>query len=246
MSNHFDINELTDIENTILKEDPIEAIKLLRIKYSNNRIIINKLNEYIHINHLSDKKDEWGKSIITTEEFYETDNEYMILAIAMDNAKLFERIFTHEIQQIMLKPLKLCRYVLKTLNDCIKHDAYSCIKHTMENDYMKDQLTTWLVNIGISGYWFPSISRHARIINLLFVESNVLDKMEPLDRAIIGSMFTESAICTCNTKIFKWCVFMFYKSIEHLHSEYAVQPYLNESHLKMFYMLTDTNEDDYR
>ena len=236
--NHYDIQGLTEHENEFLKSDPINAITFLQVKYSNNRKIHDQLNEYIDIHNLTQNTNNWGKHIISKRKFYETDNEYMILAIETDNVTLFEPIFTHEVQKIILDSLKLKKYVLGTLNDCINHDAYTCIKHITENNLTKDALHLWLVNISISSYWFPSIARHRRIIDLLFVDTGVIDHMQPLERNILGCMITESAIRMCNTTVFEWCISTFWRSIDYLNSEYAKEPYLNEKHLEMYRKMT--------
>lgn len=235
---HFNIKGLTDLENTILHNDPANMIPFLQVKYSNNRSVHHQLNQYIDVNNLSSHKG-WGRPIVSTKPFYQTDNEYMILAIETDNAALFESIFTHAVQRIMLEPLKLKDYVLSTLNDCINHDASACIEHVTKNDYTKDVLRSWLTNISISRYWFPSIARYKRTIDLLFINTCILDHMQPLDRNVLGCMITESAIRTCNTKVFEWCVSTFWHTIDYLNSEYAKEPYLNETHLKIYQRLTD-------
>lgn len=231
---HYNIPGLTELENSFLKEDPLNAITFLQVKYSNNRKIHDHLNQYIDINNLTKHTDDWGRPIVSKREFYKTDNEYMILAIETDNITLFEPIFTHEVQKVMLDSLKLKDYVMSTLNDCIDHDAYSCIVHITKNDYTKDVLRLWLVNISLTGYWFPSIARYGRIINLLFINTGVIDHMHPLERNILGCMITESAIRTCNTKVFEWCISTFWRTIDYLNSEYAKEPYLNEKHLEMY------------
>lgn len=236
---HFDIPGLTTLENTVLKDDPINAVPFLQVKYSNNRVVHQQLNQYIDVNNLSAHKDMWGHSIVTTKPFYYTDNEYMILAIETDNITLFEPIFTHEVQKVMLESRKFRDYVLTTLNECINHDAYACIEHITKNDYTAKVLPLWLVNASMTQYWFPSISRYGRIINILFVDNKVIDHMEPLDRNILGCMITESAIRMCNTKVFEWCISTFWRTIDYLSSRYAKEPYLNENHLKIYRILTE-------
>lgn len=235
---HFNIPGLTELENTILRDDPLNMIPFLQVKYSNNRSISQQLNQYIDVNNLSSHKDDYGYSIVSTKPFYDTDNEYTMLAIETDNVTLFEPIFTHEVQKVMLDNLEMQKYVLSTLNDCINHDAYACIAHITKNDYTKDALRLWLVNISLTRYWFPSIARYGRIINLLFIDTGVINHMEPLERNILGCMITESAIRTCNTKVFEWCISTFWRTIDYLSSEYAKEPYLNENHLKIYYRLT--------
>jgi hypothetical protein len=198
----------------------------------------DQLNQYIDINNLTKHTNDWGHPIVSKREFYETDNEYMILAIETDNATLFEPIFTHEVQKVMLDSLKMKNYVLSTLNDCINHDAYSCIEHITKNDYTKDNLRLWLINASLTRYWFPSIARYGRIINLLFINTHVIDHMQPLDSNILGCMITESAIRMCNTKVFEWCISTFWRTIDYLNSEYAREPYLNEKHLEMYRKMT--------
>ncbi len=237
-SKHFNVPGLTELENAILKEDPLNMISFLQVKYSNNHSVHQQLNQYIDVNSLFSHKDDYGHSIVSTKPFYTTDNEYMILAIETDNVTLFEPIFTHEVQKVILEPLKLQQYVLTTLNDCINHDAYSCIEHITKNDYTKDLLRLWLINVSLTCYWFPSIARYKRIINLLFIDTGVIDRMEPLEQNILGCMITESAIRTCNTKVFEWCISTFWRTIDYLSSEYAKEPYLNENHLKIYYRLT--------
>lgn len=237
-SKHFNVPGLTELENAILKEDPLNTVSFLQVKYSNNRSISQQLNQYIDVNNLSFHKDDHGHSIVSTKPFYTTDNEYMILAIETDNVTLFEPIFTHEVQKVMLESLKLQQYVITTLNDCIDHDAYSCIQYITKNDYTKDLLRQWLVNISLTRYWFPSIARYGRIINLLFINTGVIDHMQPLERNILGCMITESAIRMCNTEVFEWCISTFWRTIDYLNSKYAKEPYLNENHLKIYYRLT--------
>lgn len=236
---HYNIPGLTELENSFLKEDPINTIPFLQVKYSNNRKIHDHLNQYIDVFNLTKHKDEWGRPIVSKQSFYETDNEYMILAIETDNVTLFEPIFTHELQKVMLEPLKLQQYVITTLNECINHDAYSCIEHITKNNYTKDALRLWLVNISLTRYWFPSIARYERIIDLLFIYTGVIDHMQPLERNILGCMITESAIRMCNTKVFEWCISTFWRSIDYLDSEYAKEPYLNEKHLEMYRKMTE-------
>lgn len=231
---HYDIQGLTELENIFLKEDPINAITFLQVKYSNNRKLHDQLNQYIDINDLTRHTDDWGKPLLSKQPFYETDNEYMILAIETDNIALFEPIFTHEVQKVMLDSLKMKDYVISTLNDCVNHDAYACIKHITENDYTKDVLRLWLVNISLTRYWFPSIARYERIINLLFINTGVIEHMQLLERNILGCMITDSAIRTCNTKVFEWCISTFWRTIDYLSSEYSKEPYLNEKHLEMY------------
>lgn len=235
---HYDIQGLTELENNFLREDPLNAITFLQVKYSNNRKIHDHLNQYIDVFNLTKHTDDWGRPIVSKQSFYETDNEYMILAIETDNVTLFEPIFTHEVQKVMLEPLKLQQYVISTLNDCINHDAYACIEHITDNDYTKDNLLLWLVNISLTRYWFPSIARYGRIINLLFVDTSIIDHMQPLERNVLGCMITESAIRMCNTKVFEWCISTFWRTIDYLNSEYAKEPYLNEKHLEMFRKMT--------
>ena len=238
---HYNIPGLTELENSFLKEDPLNAITFLQVKYSNNRKIHDHLNQYIDINNLTKHTDDWGHPIVSKQSFYETDNEYMILAIETDNITLFEPIFTYEVQKVMLESLKMKDYVISTLNDCINHDAYACIKHITENDYTKDVLRLWLINASLTHYWFPSIARYERIINLLFINTKVIDHMHPLERNILGCMITESAIRMCNTKVFEWCISTFWRTIDYLNSEYAKEPYLNEKHLEMYRRLTETD-----
>ncbi len=214
-------------------------IPFLQVKYSNNRSVHNQLNQYIDVNNLSSHKGDWGRPNVSTTPFYRTDNEYMILAIETDNITLFEPIFTHEVQQTMLEPLKLQQYVLSTLNDCINHDASACIEHITKNDYTKVFLPIWLTNISLNRYWFPSIARYKRTIDLLFVDTHIIDHMQPLDRTVLGCMITDSAIRTCNTEVFEWCISTFWRTIDYLSSEYAKEPYLNETHLKIYQRLTD-------
>lgn len=235
---HYNIQGLTELENNVLKEDPLNAITFLQVKYSNNRKIYDQLNQYIDINNLTKHTDDWGNPLVSKQPFYTTDNEYMILAIETDNITLFEPIFTHEVQKVMLDSIKTKDYVLTTLNDCINHDAYACIEHITKNDYTKNDLRLWLVNISLTRYWFPSIARYGRIINLLFINTRVINHMQPLERNILGCMMTESAIRTCNTKVFEWCISTFWRTIDYLSSEYAKEPYLNENHLKIYYRLT--------
>lgn len=235
---HYHIQGLTDLENEFLKSDPLNAITFLQVKYSNNRQIHNHLNQYIDVFNLTKHKDDCGHPLISKQPFYETDNEYMILAIETDNISLFESIFTHEIQKVMLEPLKLQQYVITTLNECINHDAYACIEHITKNDYTKDALRLWLVKISLTRYWFPSIARHGRIINLLFINTGVIDHMQPFERNILGCMITESAIRMCNTKVFEWCISTFWRTIDYLNSEYAKEPCLNEKHLEMYRKMT--------
>jgi hypothetical protein len=237
-SKHFNVPGLTELENAILKEDPLNMISFLQVKYSNNHSISQQLNQYIDVNGLSSHEDDYGYSIVSTKPFYTTDNEYMVLAIETDNITLFEPIFTYEVQKVMPDNLEMQKYVLTTLNDCINHDAYSCIKHITENDYTIKYLPLWLVNTLETHYWFPAIARYERIINLLFIDTSVIDHMEPLERNILGCMITESAIRTCNTEVFKWCISTFWRTIDYLSSEYAKEPYLNENHLKIYYRLT--------
>ena len=236
---HYDIQGLTEPENSFLKEDPLNAITFLQVKYSNNRKIHDQLNQYIEVFNLTKHTDDWGRPIVSKREFYETDNEYMILAIETDNIILFEPIFTHEVQKVMLEPLKLQQYVISTLNDCINHDAYACIRRITKNDYTKDNLLLWLVNISLTRYWFPSIARYGRIIDLLFVDTGIIDYMQPLERNILGCMITESAIRMCNTKVFEWCISTFWHTIDYLNSEYAKEPYLNEKHLEIYRKMTE-------
>ena len=233
-SKHFNVPGLTELENAILKEDPLNTVSFLQVKYSNNSSISQQLNQYIDVNNLSSHKDDRGCPIVSKQQFYTTDNEYMILAIETDNLTLFEPIFTHEVQKVALDSLKMKDYVLTTLNDCITHDAYACIEHITRNDYTKDALRLWLVNISLTRYWFPSIARYGQIINLLFIDTGIIDHMEPLERNILGCMITESAIRTCNTEVFEWCISTFWRTIDYLNSEYAKEPYLNEKHLKIY------------
>ena len=107
---HYDIQGLTELENNVLKEDPVNAITFLQIKYSNNRKIHDQLNQYIDINNLTKHTDDWGNPIISKQSFYETDNEYMILAIETDNVILFESIFTHDVQKVPLESIKMKDY----------------------------------------------------------------------------------------------------------------------------------------
>ena len=236
---HCDIQGLTELENSFLREDPINAISFLQVKYSNNRLIHKQLNHFIDTHELTKHTDDWGHPIITKQPFFDTDNEYMILAITTDNVTLFEPIFTHEVQKLMLDSLKMKDYVLSTLNECINHDAYACIEHIIKNDYTKDVLPLWLVNISITRYWFPSIARHGRIINLLFIDTGVIDHMQPLERNLLGCMITESAIRMCNTKVFEWCISAFWHTIDYLNSEYSKEPYLNEKHLEMYRKMSE-------
>ena len=249
---HYNISGLTELENSFLKEDPINAITFLQVKYSNNRKIHDHLNQYIDINNLTRHTDNWGHPIVSKQSFYETDNEYMILSIETDNITLFEPIFTHEVQKVIMDTFELKGYVLSTLNDCINHDAYTCIKHITENDYTKDVLHLWLVNISLTRYWFPSIARYERIIDLLFIDTGVINHMQPLEHNILACMITESAIRMCNTKVFKWCISTFWRSpngvapatwrtIDYLNSKYSKEPYLNEKHLEMYRRLTETD-----
>lgn len=237
--NQYDIQGLTELENSFLREDPVNAISFLQVKYSNNCLIHKQLNYFIDTHGLTKHTDDWGHPIVSKRSFFDTYNEYMILAITSDNVKVFEPIFTHEVQKIMLDSLKMKDYVISTLNDCINHDAYSCIEHITKNDYTKDVLPLWLVNISLTHYWFPSIARYGRIINLLFVDTGVIDNMQPLERNVLGCMITESAIRMCNKKVFEWCVSTFWRSIDYLNSEYAKEPYLNEKHLEMYRKMTE-------
>ena len=233
------IPELTEEEMIILQEDPLNMIPFLQIKYSNNREVQLKLNKFIESTGLNKQKDSWGDNIVSTKPFYRTDNEYMIHAIENDNTVLFEGIFTHEVQRILFEPLQRRQYIFDTLNDCIDHDAISCIKHILNNDYTKNSILNWLVNISVSQYWFPSISRHIEVINTLFVNTGVIDKMQPLERLILGCMLTESALKMCNTKAFQWCITTFWHTIDYLSSQYAKEPYLNEKHLEIYRRLTE-------
>ena len=249
-NNHCDIQGLTELENSFLKDDPVNAITFLQVKYSNNHSVYTQLNKYIDAHELTKHTDKWHRQIIFKRPFFDTDNEYMILAIETDNVTLFEPIFTHEIQKVMLDSLKMKDYVMAILNDCINHDAYACIEHITKNDYTKDVLRLWLVSLSLTRYWFPSIARHGRIINLLFISTGVIDHMRPLERNYLGCMITESAIRMCNTKVFKWCISTFWRSpngvapatwstIDYLNSEYAKEPYLNEKHLEMYRKMTE-------
>lgn len=237
--NHNDIQGLSEIENSFLREDPINAISFLQVKYSNDRKIHDQLNKYIDTHKSTEHTDYYGHPIISKRSFFDTTNEYMILAIETDNITLFEPIFTHEVQKVMLDSLKMKSYVMSTLNDCINHDAYSCIEHIIKNDYTKDVLHIWLVNISLTRYWFPSIARYERIINLLFIDTGVIDHMQPLEHNILGCMITESAIWMCNTRVFEWCISTFWHTIDYLNSEYSKEPYLNEKHLEMYRKMTE-------
>ena len=214
-------------------------IPFLQIKYSNNREVQLKLNHFIESSELDKQKDSYGDNIVAIRQFYRTDNEYMIHAIENDNTVLFEGIFTHDVQRILFEPLQYKQYVMDTLNDCIDHDAISCIKHILSNDYTRRSILNWLINISVSQYWFPSISRHSSIINILFVDTGVIDQMQPLERLILGCMITESAIKMCNTKVFRWCISTFWRTIDYLSSQYAKEPYLNEKYLEIYYKLTE-------
>ena len=232
------IPEITEEEMSILREDPLNMIPFLQTKYSNNREVQLKLNRFIESTELYKKKDSYGDNIVSTRQFYTTDNEYMIRAIDDDNNVLFESIFTHEVQRISLEPLEFQQYVMDILNDCIDHDAISCIRHILSNDYTCLSIIEWLTNISVLRYWFPSISRHASVINMIFVDTGVIDRMHPLERLILGCMITESAIKMCNTKVFQWCISTFWRTTDYLSSQYAKEPYMNEKHLDIYYKLT--------
>lgn len=230
---------LTELENKLLHEDPINMISFLQVKYSNNSLLYQRINNYIIAHDLTSHKDSWGREIIMIKPFYNTDNEYMMYAIETDNIALFEPIFTHEIQKVMLNQHDLKNYVMSTINDCINHDSVSCLENIIKNAYITHSLPVWLTNISITGYWFPAVARHGKVIDLLFVRTSVINNMEPLERTILGCMVTESAIKTCNKAVFNWCISVFWRNIDYLSSEYAKEPYLNEAHLKIFHILTD-------
>ena len=234
-----EIPVITEQEWNLLKEKPIVGVSIIETKYSNKINVITSLNKYIKDNNLEEIKDVWGYSIIEPIAIFHTDNEYMMHAILNDNAKLFESIFTHEVQKIMLEPLDFCNYVLHTMDDCINHDAITCLRHVMSNDYTKDRLIySWLPNATISGYWFKSIARFPVTVNMVFVDSGVLVRMDPLDRNIAYHMITDSAIRCCNTAVFKWCIDTYWKDTNRVFKEYTSEPFLDAEILNAFFELT--------
>lgn len=234
-----EIPVITEQEWKILKEKPIAGVRIIETKYSNKINVITALNKYIEDNNLKEIKDQCGYSVIEPIPIFHTDNEYMMQAILNDDVKLFESIFTHEVQKIMLEPLDFCKYVLHTMEDCINHDAISCLRHAMSNDYTKNRLIySWLPNATISGYWFKSIARFPVTVNTVFVDSGVLDRMDPLDRNIVYYMITDSAVRCCNTVVFKWCIDTYWKETNRVFKEYGTEPFLNMDNLAAFFELT--------
>ncbi len=230
---------ITEQEWNLLKEKPIVGVRIIETKYSNKINVITALNKYIEDNNLEAIKDHWGKSIIKPITIFHTDNEYIMQAILNDDVKLFESLFTHEVQKIMLEPLDFCKYVLHAMDDCINHDAFSCLKHIMSNDYTKDRLRfSWLPNMTVSGYWFKSISRFPVTVKAIFIDSGVLNRMDPLDRDIAYNMITDSAIRCCNTAIFKWCIDAYWKDTNRVFKKYNTEPFLDVEILNAFFELT--------
>ena len=60
-SKHFNVPGLTELENAILKEDPLNMVSFLQVKYSNNCSISQQLNQYIDVNNLEQEQFQLHK-----------------------------------------------------------------------------------------------------------------------------------------------------------------------------------------